>query len=148
MLEFDEFMKIEGCKTRQGHCFIGKRAAKKAASQSEEELQDVRNDYYQTASTLIVSFYLKKIDKERAVVKFLEDGSGVELDLPTTDGKRFRRKVETWKKLLPDKCEKKILGTKLEMVFHKAETGVGWPVLTAGLPDTGERIQIGGPLRA
>lgn len=140
-------MKIEGCKTRQGHCYIGKRAAAKN-SQAEQELDDVRNDFYQTGNTLIVSFYLKKIDKERAIVKFLEDGSGVELDLPTSDGKRFRRRVETWKALNPEKCEKKILGTKLEMVLWKEEGGVGWPVLTKSERETGQRIQIGGPLRA
>ncbi|KAK5074295.1 hypothetical protein LTR64_006560 [Lithohypha guttulata] len=148
VLEFDEFMKIEGCKTRTGHCFLGKRGKKTDGSASEEELQDVRNDFYQTGNTLIVSFYLKKIDKERAKVEFLGDGSGVELDLPTSDGKRFRRKVETWKELVPEKCEKKILGTKLEMVLFKKEGGVGWPVLTKGERTTGERIQIGGPLRA
>lgn len=139
-------MKIEGCKTRQGHCYIGKKAS--AAQTQEQDLTDVRNDFYQTGNTLIVSFYLKKIDKERAVITFLEDGSGVDLDLPTSDGKRFRRRVETWKELTPEKCEKKILGTKLEMVLWKAEAGVGWPVLTRGERDTGERIQIGRPLRA
>lgn len=139
-------MKIEGCKTRQGHCYVGKKT--KQTQAQEQDLDDVRNDFYQTGNTLIVSFYLKKIDKERAVVNFLEDGSGVELDLPTSDGKRFRRRIETWKALNPEKCEKKIMGTKLEMVLWKAEGGVGWPVLTSSERDTGERIQIGGPLRA
>lgn len=146
VLEFDEFMKIEGCKTRTGHLFTGKRSKK--AEASEEVLADVRNDFYQTPNTLIVSFYLKKIDKEKAVIEFLSDGSGVQLDLPTTDGKRFTRGVETWKELIPEKCEKKVLGTKLELVLYKKEGGLGWPVLVAGGPDTGERIQIGNALRA
>lgn len=137
-------MKIEGCKTRQGHCFVGKRSQK--SKNSEEELQDVRNDFYQTGQTLIVSFYLKKIDKERAKVEFTEEG--VDLDLPTSDGKRFRRRVETWKEVVPEKCEKKILGTKLEMVLVKKEAGVGWPVLTKGEEHGGQRIQIGKALRA
>lgn len=149
VLEFDEFMKIEGCKTRQGHCFVGKRSKKGPRSNAQEELlDDVRNDFYQTSNSLIVSFYLKKIDKDKAKVEFLTDGSGVDLDLPTTDGKRFKRQVETWKEIVPEKCEKKILGTKLEMVLFKKDGGLGWPVLAAGGPDTGERIQVGKALRA
>lgn len=149
MLEFDEFMKIEGCKTRQGHCFVGKRSKKNQGSENQEEiLEDVRNDFYQGSNTLNVSFYLKKIDKERAKVEFLADGSGVDLDLPTSDGKRFTKRVETWKDIIPEKCEKKILGTKLEMVLFKKEGGLGWPVLYKGGPDTGERIQVGRALRA
>ena len=129
---------------------MGKRSQKNRGSDGaqEEILEDVRNDFYQTGNTLIVSFYLKKIDKERAKVEFLEDGSGVELDLPTGDGKRFKRRVQTWKELSPEKCQKKILGTKLEMELWKKEGGVGWPVLTRGEKDTGERIQIGKALRA
>ncbi|KAK5937829.1 hypothetical protein PMZ80_009958 [Knufia obscura] len=149
VLEFDEFMKIEGCKTRQGHCFVGKRSKKNQGSENQEEiLEDVRNDFYQGSNTLNVSFYLKKIDKERAKVEFLADGSGVDLDLPTSDGKRFTKRVETWKDIIPEKCEKKILGTKLEMVLFKKEGGLGWPVLYKGGPDTGERIQVGRALRA
>lgn len=152
MLEFDEFMKIEGCKTRKGHCFVGKRSKKSGSGgggqDQEEKLDDVRNDFYQTGNTLIVSFYLKKIDKQKAKVEFLEDGSGVDLDLPTTDGKRFTRTIETWKELVPEKCEKKIMGTKLEMVLWKKEGGVGWPMLLKGGKETGERIQVGRALRA
>lgn len=150
VLEFDEFMKIEGCKTRTGHCFVGKRAAKKNSTtgNQEEILEDVRNDFYQTPNTLIVSFYLKKIDKERAKVEFLDDGSGIDLDLPTSDGKRFTKRIETWKELSPEKSKFKILGTKLEMELHKKDGGVGWPMLLKGGRETGERIQVGKALRA
>lgn len=129
-------MKIEGCKTRDAHCFVGKKT---------EVVQDVRNDFYQTGNTLIVSFYLKKIDKTKSTIEFKDDA--VELDLVTGDGKRFARTVELWKEIVPEKCEKKILGTKLEMVLWKKEGGLGWPMLVKGA-DTGERIQIGRALRA
>lgn len=149
VLEFDEFMKIEGCKTRKGHCFVGKRAKKGNTTANQEEiLEDVRNDFYQTPNTLIVSFYLKKIDKEKAKVEFLDDGSGIDLDLPTSDGKRFTKRIETWKELSPEKCKFKILGTKLEMELQKKEGGLGWPMLLKGGRETGERIQVGKALRA
>lgn len=148
MLEFDEFMKIEGCKTRPGHCFIGKRSKNNKTENEEEILEDVRNDFYQNGNSLIVSFYLKKINEEKAKVEFMEDGTGVDLDLRTSDGKRFTRRVETWKELVPEKCEKKILGTKLEMVLWKKDAGLGWPKLEKGGKETGERIQVGRALRA
>jgi hypothetical protein len=44
VLEFDEFLKIEGCKTGK-HCFIGQ---PKAAKEGEEELVQCRHDMYQT----------------------------------------------------------------------------------------------------
>lgn len=151
VLEFDEFMKIGGCKTRKGHCFVGKRSKANARNNNDEELlEDVRNDYYQTPNTLIVSFYLKKIDKEAAKVEFLSDGSGIDLDLVTGDTprKRFKKRVDTWKQLVPEKCKSKIMGTKLEMELYKQEGGVGWPMLAKGGIETGERIQVGKALRA
>lgn len=142
-------MKIEGCKTRKDHCFVGKRSKKNNTTENQEEiLEDVRNDFYQTPNTLIVSFYLKKINKERAKIDFLQDGSGIDLDLPTSDGKRFSKRVETWKDLVPEKCKAKILGTKLEMELYKKEGGLGWPMLLKGGRETGERIQVGKALRA
>lgn len=146
VLEFDEFMKIGGCKTRKGHCFIGKRSRKAAdgsGAQQEELLQEVRNDFYQTSGSLVVSFYLKKIDKERAAVTFKPDGSGIELDLPTADGKRFKADFETWREIDPVKSQHKILGSKLEMNVVKKEGGLGWPVLRKTDKDYGERIQVG-----
>src|ERR1700678_3986839 len=83
VLEFDEFLKIEGCKKRKRHLFVGQ--PKDATA--EEKLGTVRHDFYQTASTVIVSMYLKKIDKSKAKVEFTGE-KDVTLDLPTSDGKR------------------------------------------------------------
>lgn len=38
VLEFDEFMKIEGCKTRDRHLFIGSGGKKKAGNEAGEEI--------------------------------------------------------------------------------------------------------------
>ncbi len=54
MLEFDQFLKIRGCKTG-GHLFVG--AKKEAAG---EELVDCRVDHYQTPLEVHVSAYAKK----------------------------------------------------------------------------------------
>jgi len=150
VLEFDEFMKIEGCKKRKRHCFVGKRGKEKQGASStgaEEKVDSVRNDFYQTGSSVIVSFYLKRIDKERAKVEFAQDGRSVNLDLPTSDGKRFAQVVPLYGAIDPQKSQFKIMGTKLEMNLVKAD-GASWTVLRSDEKDTGERIQIGKAGRA
>ncbi|KAL6242994.1 hypothetical protein RBB50_010094 [Rhinocladiella similis] len=153
VLEFDEFMKIEGCKTKKRHCYVGKPKPNKAQitggdgaagdnDNDEELLPTVRNDFYQTVGSVIVSFYLKKIDKERAKVEFKDGGSEVDLDLPTSDGKRYRSVVPLFAEIVPDKSTFKIMGTKLELELCKKD-GTSWSTLRSDEQASGTRIQIG-----
>lgn len=137
VLEFDEFMKLPGCTTKPQHLFVGK----KKDPTSEEELKDVRNDFYQTASTVIASLYLKKIDKTRSTIEF-PDPTTVELDLHTQDQKRYRSRMVLFGATKPGENLAKVMGTKLELTLAKAD-GLGWPVLRADDPHTGEIIQAG-----
>ncbi|EXJ68084.1 uncharacterized protein A1O5_08699 [Cladophialophora psammophila CBS 110553] len=154
VLEFDEFMKIEGCKTKKRHCYVGKPKKKEggaaavdgesaAADTEEEPLENVRNDFYQTPNSVIVSFYLKKIDKDRAKVDFKHDGLSVDLDLPTQDGKRFTRNIPLFARVDPAKSQYKIMGTKLEMNLVKTDGSISWATLRSDEKGTGERIQLG-----
>ncbi|KAJ9609737.1 hypothetical protein H2200_006065 [Cladophialophora chaetospira] len=150
VLEFDEFLKIEGCKTRKRHCYVGKPKKRgegavegESAAQSEDRLENVRNDFYQTASSVIVSFYLKKIDKEQARVEFSDDGLSVELDLPTQDGKRFTQVIPLFAQVDPQKSQFKIMGTKLELNLVKSDGSVSWSALRSDEKGTGVRIQLG-----
>lgn len=138
VLEFDEFMKIPGCKTKNQHLFIGR----KKDDAKEEELNDIRSDFYQTATTVIASLYLKKIDKERSKVVFEDDWKTVQLDLHTSDNKHFCKSMEVFASIKPADSSFKIMGTKLELTLAKAD-GQGWPVLRATDPHTGEIIQAG-----
>ncbi|RMZ88409.1 hypothetical protein DV736_g4371, partial [Chaetothyriales sp. CBS 134916] len=153
VLEFEEFMKIQGCKERLGHCYVGKK--KKTDKRvpggdcdggEEELLDDVRSDYYQTSSSVIVSYFLKKINKDHATVAFT--AKSTRLDLPTSDGKRFKKEIEWWGEIDPAKSQFKIMGTKLEMTLAKAGEVLSWPVLRVGDRETGERIQLGRAGRA
>lgn len=101
-----------------------------------------RTDFYQTPSTVIASFFLKKIDKNIAKVVFTQ--SSVQLDLPTTDSppKRYRAEVPLFGGIDPEKTTYKILGTKLEVTLAKAEVS-SWPVLRADDRLTGEILQVG-----
>ena len=96
VLEFDEFMRIPGCKTRPEHCYIGKRAAKKQKDRENghlEKIESVRNDFYQTPNQVHASFYLKKIDKQNSTVQFGDDGSTVLLDLMTSDSRGYHATI-------------------------------------------------------
>ncbi|KAI0111746.1 integrin beta-1-binding protein [Daldinia grandis] len=150
VLEFDQFMKIEGCKTSPRHLFIGSGQQKNksgAANSSvtadgEELLETVRHDFYQTPSTVIASFFLKKIDKDKASVNF--EPQNLALDLPTSDAqpKRYKTSVPLFGRIDPEKSTHKILGTKLEVSLYKAD-GASWPVLRSDERLTGEILQVG-----
>ncbi|RYC55212.1 hypothetical protein CHU98_g10994 [Xylaria longipes] len=148
VLEFDQFMKIEGCKTSPRHLFIGsgqdKRKKQGASSEKdgEELLETVRHDFYQTPTTVIASFFLKKIDSARATVKF--NSNTVDLDLPTSEPapKRYKTSVPLFGEIDTEKSTFKILGTKLEASLYKAD-GTSWPVLRSDDQRTGEILQIG-----
>ncbi|TKA68818.1 hypothetical protein B0A49_05831 [Cryomyces minteri] len=165
VLEFDEFMKIAGCKTKPRHLFVG--SGKKGG---EEKLGSVRyvsctsyqsyhittsgahaihgtrNDFYQTPASVIASLYLKKIDTSTSSVTFTS-ASTIDLDLHTSDGKRYQNSMALFATIDPEKSSYKIMGTKLELTLAKAD-GASWPVLRADDQPTGEIIQMGRAGRA
>ncbi|KAI0521422.1 Pyruvate/Phosphoenolpyruvate kinase-like domain-containing protein [Xylaria bambusicola] len=150
VLEFDQFMKIEGCKTSPRHLFIGsgqdnskkKSQGTSIGSHGEELLETVRHDFYQTPTTVIASFFLKKIDSARATVEF--NPNSLDLDLPTDEPapKRYKASVPLFGEIDVQKSTFKILGTKLEVSLYKAD-GASWPVLRSDDQRTGEILQIG-----
>lgn len=140
VLEFDEFLKIPGCKEKKKHLFVGK-----ANPAGEEKVESVRNDFYQTATSVNVSLYLKKIDKENARVEF--SSKSIAFNLPTTDNKRFKDTYSLFAAIDPEKSQFRVLGTKLELTLAKAD-GTSWPVLRSDDKWSGERIQIGQAARA
>lgn len=141
VLEFEEFMKIEGCKKKKRHLFIGKGRVER-----EEKVLDVRNDFYQTPTTVIASFYLKKIDKAKAKVEF-SSPTALDLDLPTSDNKRYVATIPLFASIDQKASQFKIMGTKLELTLVKTD-GSSWPVLRSDDTLTGEIIQVGRPGRA
>ena len=130
-------MKIEGCKIKNRHLFVGKG---KPAGQ-EEKVETVRTDFYQTGTSVMVSFYLKKIDKEKAKVEFSSEKT-VDLDLPTADKKRYAVTIPLFGPIDTKASTFKIMGTKLELHLIKAD-GSSWPVLRSDEQLTGEIIQVG-----
>jgi hypothetical protein len=105
----------------------------------------LRHDYYQTAVSVVASLYLKKIDKSTAVIDF--QPTLVNLDLKTTDNKRFKKEFPLFATIKPEESKFRILGTKLELTLVKAD-GTSWPVLRSDDKPTGEMIQVGRAGRA
>ena len=106
-----------------------------------------RHDFYQTASTVIASFFLKKIVKDTAKVEF--QPKSVNLDLVTSDPtpKRYTAEVPLFGAIDPATSSFKVLGSKLEVMFAKADSA-SWPVLRGDEATTGEILQIGKAGRA
>ncbi|KAJ6036392.1 hypothetical protein N7540_000671 [Penicillium herquei] len=140
VLEFDQFLKITGCTEKTRHLFVGQ-----AKPPGEEKVESVRNDFYQTTSSVNVSLYLKKIDKERARVDLA--ATSITFDLPTTDNKRFQDTYSLFAPIDAEKSSFRVLGTKLELTLVKAD-GTSWPVLRSDDKWSGQRIQIGNAGRA
>ncbi|KAF5564643.1 zinc-binding protein [Fusarium phyllophilum] len=145
VLEFDQFMKIEGCKTKNRHLFVG--SGKKDGASSEEVASNVRHDFYQTPVNVIASFFLKKIDKSTAKIEL--QPKQLNLDLTTTDSppKRYTAEVPLYASIDPEKSSYRVLGTKLEFVLAKSD-GTSWPVLRGDEALTGEILQVGRAGRA
>ena len=95
---------------------------------------------------MIASFYLKKIDKAKAKVCF-SSPTTLDLDLPTSDNKRYVESIPLFAPIDPKTSQFKIMGTKLELTMVKGD-GSSWPVLRSDDTRTGEIIQVGRPGRA
>lgn len=95
---------------------------------------------------MIASLYIKKVDKERALVKF-NSASAVDLDLPTSDKKRYKTQLPLFGQIDTTQSTYKIMGTKVELVLAKKD-GTTWPTLRSDEQATGEIIQTGRPGRA
>ncbi|KAF7554668.1 hypothetical protein G7046_g6748 [Stylonectria norvegica] len=142
VLEFDQFMKIEGCKTKSKHLFVGSGEKDKTDAAGEEVLSTVRHDFYQTPTTVIASLFLKKIIQEKAKVDFQPNQLVLDLTTSDTPPKRYAAEVTLFAGIDAEKSSYKILGSKLELVLVKAD-GTSWPVLRKDDPLTGEILQVG-----
>ncbi|KAH6918718.1 HSP20-like chaperone [Coprinopsis sp. MPI-PUGE-AT-0042] len=120
VLEFEEFLKIKGCKTGR-HCFV-----KKAKANQEEEPVQCRIDHYQTLDKIQMSVFAKKVDKEQSSVKFEDDK--VHLDFRLPENRRFTKTVELFGLIIPEKSSFMVLGTKVELSLQKKDNR-SWTVL-------------------
>ncbi|KAF7311544.1 hypothetical protein MKEN_01056800 [Mycena kentingensis (nom. inval.)] len=129
VLEFDEFLKIEGCKKGR-HLFVAK-----VASPETEQLTTCRMDHYQTLDSIQVSIFAKQVDKERSKVIFEE--SQVSIDLFMPGSKRFLKTVDLFGPIDPSASSFKFFGTKVELNLKKLDTR-SWTLLERTDADLGQ----------
>ncbi|KIL69623.1 hypothetical protein M378DRAFT_68757 [Amanita muscaria Koide BX008] len=127
VLEFEEFLKIEGCKTGR-HVFTSK------PRNPVEEMTNCRIDHYQTPNAVHVSIFAKQVDKERSTVKFEQDTVIIDLFLPGT--KRFHRALNLFGPVDPAGCSFQVLSSKVELNLQKQDTR-SWIVLEKPTRDLG-----------
>ncbi|KAF5391729.1 hypothetical protein D9757_001801 [Collybiopsis confluens] len=128
VLEFDEFLKIEGCKTGR-HLF-----SPKVNPEKTEDFTSCRIDHYQTVDQVHVSVFAKKVDKERSNVRFQEQTLSIDLYLP--DSKRFLKDIELFGPITPEQSTFQFFGTKVE-VHLKKQDARSWTILEKPTSDLG-----------
>ncbi|KAL5533178.1 hypothetical protein ACEPAF_4954 [Sanghuangporus sanghuang] len=113
VLEFEEFLKIEGCKKGK-HVFAPKKNTKAAEVQTT-----CRIDHYQTPANVCVSVFAKQADKSRSVIRFEENE--VRLDIFLPDSKRFTRTLSLFGPIVPEESKYTFFGTKVELDLRKKD---------------------------
>ncbi|WWC87898.1 uncharacterized protein L201_002798 [Kwoniella dendrophila CBS 6074] len=127
VLEFSEFLKIEGCREGE-HLFVGAKM-----DETKEEKIDCRLDHYQTPLQVHVSAFAKGADKEKSTVKFEEQQLHIDLYLPAN--KRVTKSISLYGPINPETSTFRILGTKVDIVLQKP-SAISWPLLELPPPGT------------
>ncbi|KAJ3340022.1 hypothetical protein HDU93_007571 [Gonapodya sp. JEL0774] len=117
VLEFEEFLKIKGCKTGK-HRFVDVKPVKQRVQ--------CRHDFYQTQTTVHISFYAKKIDKEKSSISF--EGQALKVNLQFLDGTYFIYDTTLSQPIDPAESKYTFLSTKVEVVLRK-RNGISWPAI-------------------
>ncbi|KAJ9072060.1 hypothetical protein DSO57_1031071 [Entomophthora muscae] len=121
VLEFDEFLKIKGCKGAK-HIFAEKLDKKPL----EKEAQDCRFDWYQSQTHIILSIFAKKGDKTASQINFSKDQLSVSIAF--MENKIFQRTFDLSQVIIPEESTFEILSTKVEVSLKKGN-GVAWAAL-------------------
>jgi len=121
-LEFDEFLKIEGC-TKGKHKFIPPKKQEDVSDQVK-----CRIDFYQSSLSVTVNVYGKNVNKDSSKVSFTTDK--VFIALQFKDGKRFDKEIILAATIVPEQCKYEVLSTKVEVILRKGEQGQSWTTLS------------------
>lgn len=124
--EFEEFLKIKGCKTG-----IHKFCPKIDDSAADPLQVKCRYDYYQQGEVVMANVYSKNIDRSTSSIEFLPQTLKVKLQFK--DGNHFFKDIELFGEVDPARCKFEFLSTKVEVTLIKAT-----PITWEGLEPTQE----------
>ena len=124
VLEFDEFLKLKGCRTGK-HRFLeaSKVTVAVDAPSSIQKAVECKRDWYQTPDKVVVSIFAKKVDKTKTTVVFESDS--LHVDIVFMDGSISMFHTQLFQPIVPSESVFEILSTKLEIVLRKAN-GLSW----------------------
>jgi len=115
VLEFEEFLKIEGCTTGK-HRFLDIKT-------EESKKVQCRFDWYQNAQNVILSVYAKKVNKSKSEIKI--EREKLRIRLIFDDDSIYEQDFSLSQPVKPEKSKFEILSTKVEMTLSKAN-GAKW----------------------
>ncbi|RKP40024.1 hypothetical protein BJ085DRAFT_13361 [Dimargaris cristalligena] len=130
VLEFDEFIKIAGC--REGpHRFTAETttaspdptSTNNGQGEGEGTPVDCRRDWYQTPTQVIVSIFAKNVVRERSSIKFNTQSIDIHLVLPRDQV--YRTTLLLAFPIHPDQSTFEFLSTKVELTLQKTN-GISW----------------------
>jgi hypothetical protein len=104
------------------------RSAGPPRSTTPAALKNVRHEWYQTDSHVVLALFFKKQRREDCTIEFTEREVDISLRLP--DSAEFICNLELADAIVPESCSSEVLGTKIELKMLKAAAGVKWPALT------------------
>lgn len=142
VLEFDEFLTIQGCTAaKSGHLFVGGIATRKKAKPLEtdgpgvdEEEVDCRIDHYETPSDVRVTIYAKGVDMERSKIDIRHEEVVLSLALPALPAtpnnlRRYNKTLRPFAAIDPEASTFQVTRFKIDLVLVKKARGESWPVL-------------------
>jgi hypothetical protein len=118
VLEFDDFLKIEGC-TSGRHKFV-------PPPRPAVAVVEFRYDFFQSVPKVTVSVYCKNADKQETRVEFRADS--ITWHVVGPDGQIADKTLQLAERIKPSECSFAVLSTKVELRLVKEE-GVQWTTL-------------------
>ena len=144
VLEFEEFLKIPGCKSLASHRFLDASysssslsSSSSAAAPAAPSNNNFRWDWYQTIDSIIVSIYVKNIPQENLsvsfysnafVIKTLADDSSSTIDNNSKAGVLNWTSAELFSTIDSSASCFTVFKTKVELDLKKT-SGISWPAL-------------------
>ncbi|KAL7748416.1 hypothetical protein RI367_006108 [Sorochytrium milnesiophthora] len=144
VLEFDEFLRIKGCRQSR-HMFTAARSDSPAAASQNGTAappSQYRRDWYQTRDQVIVSVYAKKADKARSSVKFEDQQVRIHLVFNDAAAPEYSAVFDTYMPIRTADSSFEVLSTKLEIILKKS-SGISWPSLEPSEADVKDWTTFG-----
>jgi hypothetical protein len=121
VLEFEEFLKIKGCKTGK-HKYTEQ---KKPQTQTQVQC---RTDWYQTQTSVFLSIFAKSVNKEASKITF--EPFKLNVSVVFANGDIFEKQFYLFEEINPEECKISFMSVKIEVTLAKAN-GLSWAALEA-----------------